>query len=118
VWNRTSERAAALAGDLGVRHAARPGPAPLIVNATSVGLAGEEAAAELGLEKLEEPPRVLIDLVYGDEPTSLCRWAEARGARVVDGSEVLVRQGARSLERWTGAEAPVDAMRAALARTV
>ena len=47
------------------------------------------------------------------EPTALCAWAERRGARVVDGLEVLVRQGARSLERWTGRDAPLEVMRAA-----
>ena len=35
------------------------------------------------------------------------------GARVVDGLEVLVRQGAASFERWTGLPAPVDVMRGA-----
>ena len=35
-------------------------------------------------------------------PTPLERWALARGARVVDGLEMLVRQGARSFELWTG----------------
>jgi shikimate dehydrogenase len=117
VWNRTPARAEGLASELGVEHAARPEPAPLVVNATSVGLGGEDATAELGLEGLPSP-EVLVDLVYGDGPTALCRWAEAGGARVVDGREVLVRQGARSLERWTGSPAPVEAMRSALARTV
>jgi shikimate dehydrogenase len=56
----------------------------------------------------------VVELVYGPEPTALSRWAEAAGARVVDGLEVLVRQGARSLERWTGRPAPLDAMRAAV----
>jgi shikimate dehydrogenase len=37
---------------------------------------------------------------------------------VVDGREVLVRQGARSLQRWTGLRAPVEAMRTALAESV
>jgi shikimate dehydrogenase len=55
-----------------------------------------------------------VDLVYGDVPTPLARWAEERGARLVDGLEVLVRQGARSLALWTGREAPVDVMRRAL----
>jgi shikimate dehydrogenase len=32
----------------------------------------------------------------------------------VDGLEILVRQGAASFERWTGLQAPTDAMRAAL----
>jgi shikimate dehydrogenase len=40
-------------------------------------------------------------------------WAREGGARVVEGIEVLVRQGARSLERWTGRPAPLDVMRAA-----
>ena len=54
---------------------------------------------------------MVVDLVYGDEPTPLARWAEERGARLVDGLEVLVRQGARSLALWTGREAPVEVMR-------
>lgn len=120
VWNRTPERAAELAADIGVRHVARPEAADVVVNCTSVGLeaeggaaAGEaEAAAAVGLAGLDAPA-TLCDLVYGDGPTPLARWAERRGARVVDGLEVLVRQGARSLERWTGRPAPVATMRAA-----
>jgi shikimate dehydrogenase len=57
---------------------------------------------------------VVADVVYGGEPTALCRWGERRGARVVDGLEMLLRQGARSFERWTGHPAPLDAMRRAV----
>jgi shikimate dehydrogenase len=110
VWNRTPERARKLAAEMEVAHAGRPGgPADLLVNATSLGLHGEDLPAELE----PEPAAVVVDLVYGDEPTALCRWAEGHGARVVEGLEVLVRQGARSLERWTGRTAPLDAMRRA-----
>jgi shikimate dehydrogenase len=113
VWNRTPERAASLAADLGVRFAERPGPADLVVNATSVGLepAAEESEAleALGLAGLD-PPEVLVDLPYGDAETPLCGWASRAGARVIDGVEVLVRQGARSLERWTGTPPPIEAM--------
>ena len=121
VWNRTAQRAEALASELGVRHVREPMAAELVVNATSVGLrssggtsAGEDAAAALQLTPLD-PPSVLVDMVYGAEPTPLTRWAAARGARVVDGLEVLVRQGARSIERWTGRAAPLHVMRAAVA---
>ena len=108
VWNRTAGRARELAAELGVAHAERPGrPADLLVNATSLGLNGEDLPAHLELE----PADVVVDLVYGSEPTALCRWAKAAGVRLVDGLEVLVRQGARSLERWTGRTAPLDAMR-------
>jgi shikimate dehydrogenase len=110
VWNRTPERARELAAEMGAVYVERPGqPADVLVNATSLGLHGEDLPAELG----PEPAGVVVDLVYGDEPTALCRWAEAAGARVVEGLEVLVRQGARSLERWTGRTAPLDAMRRA-----
>ncbi|MGH2744140.1 MAG: shikimate dehydrogenase [Thermoleophilaceae bacterium] len=110
VWNRTAERARALATELGVEHSERPGRAvDVLVNATALGLHGEDLPAELELE----PAGVVADLVYGPAPTALCRWAEATGARVVDGLEVLVRQGARSLAGWTGRRAPLDAMRRA-----
>jgi shikimate dehydrogenase len=110
VWNRTAERARALAAELGVEHSERPGrAADVLVNATALGLHGEDLPAELELE----PSALVVELVYGPEPTALTRWAEAAGGRVVDGLEVLVRQGARSLERWTGRRAPLDAMRRA-----
>jgi shikimate dehydrogenase len=124
VWNRTAVRAKELSAEMGVRHAERPELAELVVNATSVGLEGgraagaqaaEEATAKaLALAALPRPA-VLVDLVYGAEPTPLSRWAAAGGARVVDGLEVLVRQGARSLERWTGRPAPLEVMRRAAA---
>ena len=109
VWNRTAERARRLAEEMGVRYAARPEPAELLVNATSVGLRSQDRLEDLPLVDAA----IVVDLVYGAEPTPLSRWAATRGARVVDGLEVLVRQGARSLERWTGRKAPLDTMRAA-----
>ena len=112
IWNRTPERAAELAREFGVGHAERIEPAEILVNVTSLGLRGEDVPAELGLGSLE--PELVVDAVYGEDPTALCRWAEARGARVIEGRELLVRQGARSFERWTGQPAPVDAMRRAV----
>jgi shikimate dehydrogenase len=117
VWNRTPERAAALATDLGVGHAERPGDVDVLVNATSVGLmpalAEDEALAALGLTGTA-PPETVVDLVYGERPTPLFAWASRGEGRVVSGLEVLVRQGALSFELWTGQPAPVDAMRHAL----
>jgi shikimate dehydrogenase len=110
VWNRTPGKAAALAQEFGAEPAERPGAAELLVNATSVGLRADDPLDALPLVDA----RVVVDLVYGELPTSLARWAEERGARLVDGLEVLVRQGARSLVLWTGREAPLDAMRRAV----
>lgn len=116
VWNRTPERAAALAAELGVRHAEGVMPSDLLVNATTVGLepALDRGAAleSLGLTGLD-PPATVVDLVYGEQVTPVVAWAQRAGSRVVEGLEVLVRQGARSLESWTGREAPLETMRAA-----
>ena len=117
VWNRSPGRAADLAAALGLRHVERPEASDLIVNATSVGLdpaTGEQEALEaLYLEGLQAPA-TFVDLVYGQRETPLCAWARRRGSAVVDGLEVLVRQGARSLALWTGCTAPVKVMRGAL----
>jgi shikimate dehydrogenase len=116
IWNRTPARAVALADELGVDvHEGRRTSPALLVNTTSVGLSGgEDELASLPLADLE--PELVVDLVYGAGPTPLERWASERGARAVSGQEVLVRQGARSLERWTGHGAPLATMRAAVAR--
>jgi len=118
VWNRTPERAGEVASSLGASHVERPVAADLIVNCTTIGMdpstTDEEAMEALGLAGLDAPSTV-VDLVYGAGPTPLVRWAQGAGARVVDGLEVLVRQGARSLEGWTGSLAPLDTMRGAAA---
>jgi len=77
--------------------------ADLVVNATPVR---DEVLLELG------PGQTLVDLPY---PRSATAAAAARaGARVLDGLEVLVAQGAASFELWTGLPAPVAVMRRAL----
>jgi shikimate dehydrogenase len=116
VLNRTRDGALALAREMGARQTDRAEPSDLLVNCTSVGLgdgiAVEQAVDELGLTALD-PPATVVDLVYGDEATPVAEWAVAAGSRVVEGVEVLVRQGARSLELWTGREAPIEVMRRA-----
>jgi shikimate dehydrogenase len=90
-------------------------PADIVVNATAVGLRGPEMtfkdlplrADELGAGSL------VVDMVYRAGGTLFLEAARRGGARVVDGLEILVAQGAASFERWTGREAPRDAMRAA-----
>jgi shikimate dehydrogenase len=107
VWNRTPERAQQLAADFGARAVQRPEPADIVVNATSVGL----HEGTLPLDGLDAPATA-VELVYGSE-TTFTAWASERGARLVEGLEILVRQGALSFTRWTGVEPPLDTMRAA-----
>ena len=57
--------------------------------------------------------KCVVDFVYAQTETQLVQTARARSVPVVDGLELLVRQGALSFEQFTGAQAPVDVMRAA-----
>lgn len=119
VWNRTELRSRNLCEELGGEVAVEPVQAEyeLIVNSTAVGLGGEDPFAELPLDPGGfAATQVVVDMVYGPEPTALLRAAASTGATVVDGIEVLVRQGALSFEIWTGREAPLDTMRAAARR--
>jgi shikimate dehydrogenase len=115
LWNRTPERARALAAELGVRALERPEPAELLVNCTSVGLRREpDELAQLGLEEtMLGECALVVDLVYRAGMTELLRSAAEHGARTIDGLDVLVAQGALSLELWTGRVAPRETMRRA-----
>ncbi|WCB94555.1 Shikimate dehydrogenase (NADP(+)) [Baekduia alba] len=116
VWNRSGDRARTLAADLGVDAADRPMAADLLVNCTSVGLSdGEFKELPVDADALGTYATV-ADLVYRAGGTGLVAEAQRRGCTVVDGLEVLVRQGALSFQAWTGLEAPIDVMRAAAAR--
>jgi shikimate dehydrogenase len=79
------------------------GDADLVVNATS-----ERDEPLVALTK----GQTLIDLPYPE--TATARVAREGGAKVVNGLEVLVAQGAASFELWTGIPAPVAVMRAAV----
>jgi shikimate dehydrogenase len=127
IWNRTLSRAEELARELGATLARVNRPPELIpvaefeliVNATTVGM-GASGDDPAGLERLPLDADALsnkhqvIELAYGTVDTELVRTARAQGAHVVDGLEVLVRQGAASLQIWTGLDPPVEAMRQAV----
>jgi shikimate dehydrogenase len=111
VWNRTTERAEALARDLGVESVVSASGADVVVNATAAGLTG--SANELPLADLGNPGTV-VDLVYGSDVPPVTAWANQLGTRLVDGLEILVRQGALSFVRWTGEDPPLQVMREAV----
>jgi shikimate dehydrogenase len=112
IWNRTPARAEQLARELGGRAVARPEPADLLVHCSSVGLHGEDQFEILPIDAdALRGYSAVLDLVYHPSGTTLVREARARGLKAVDGLDVLVHQGARSLEVWTNLPAPVGVMR-------
>jgi len=82
--------------------------ADILVNATALGWKrGETPLPADRLAQLRDDALV-VDITYRD--TDLLDAARARGLRTLDGLEMLVFQGARSLQIWTGKEPPVDIM--------
>jgi shikimate dehydrogenase len=116
VSNRTRARAEELARALGARALPRPEPADILVNCTSVGLrsslvrpasGGDSDLNLLGLtHDLVGRYSYVVDLVYSESTTPLLLAARERGVPTLDGLEILVAQGALSLELWTGR--PID----------
>ena len=117
--NRSTERARAVARRIGGQKARvallheelRGQSFDLAINATRLGLnPGDPAPFDF---EILTRVGAAMDLVYGQKPTPFVKAAEEFGIRAVDGGEMLVQQGAASFERWWGAGAPVEAMRAA-----
>jgi 3-dehydroquinate dehydratase/shikimate dehydrogenase len=114
--NRDAERGAAVAAELGVAFQPLAGFSAagfdVVVQATPVGRGATDPlpfpADELG------PGMVVVELIYGDQPTPLARAAAAAGAAVVDGREVLLGQALGQFRRMTGQELPLEVGRAAL----
>ena len=118
VANRNGDRSASLA-----THFALAGPLDgggfdeiegawdIIINATSAGL---KAADPLPIDPAALPaPRAVYDMIYNPAETALLAAARARGLPVANGLSMLVHQGARALEIWSGASVPVATMAAA-----
>jgi shikimate dehydrogenase len=90
----------------------------LLLNATSLGLrAGDPLPLDEGRFALEQVGAV-FDMVYRPAETPLLRAAKAAGCRVANGLSMLLYQGARALELWSGRSAPEKVMRQALEENV
>lgn len=82
--------------------------AALIVNATSIGWHDDSLPVEREVFELLSPGTLAYDLTY--QSTSFLRTAAEHGLPTLDGLPMLVHQGARSFEIWTGRPAPFDVM--------
>ena len=85
----------------------------LIVNATPCGM--KENDGPLFDYKFIDESQHVFDLVYTTD-TPLVKEARRRGAKAVNGVNMLLHQAARSFELWTGKDAPLQVMRKNLLR--
>ncbi len=120
VWNRTPQRAAELAASLDAEAIMLSTDdlapeADVLVNCTAAELEDPSSAMPalpLTVDHLARYATV-VDLAYRPGGTVLTAEA-AKRTHVVDGLEILVQQGARSFELWTGRRADVAVMRSAV----
>jgi shikimate dehydrogenase len=90
--------------------------ADLIVNTTPVGMHRTAAETLLEAEMLAQssPSAVAYDLIYTPRPTRFLQLSSQQRLTTIDGTEMLVQQGAAALAIWLNREVPVDTMRQAL----
>lgn len=119
--NRTREKADDLANEIR-RRAPRTkvlvgypdGNVDLVLNATSLGLKPDDSLPYSETEFAFKSSMAVYDMIYRPAQTPFLKQAKQAGCRVANGLGMLLYQGARALELWTGKPAPVAAMRQAL----
>lgn len=88
----------------------------LLIQTTSVGLKSEDGS----LIKKDQIPAahqnklLVVDLIYKPAQTELLKLAKAKGHKILNGLGMLLYQGAKAFETWTGKQAPVSVMKKAL----
>ena len=119
--NRTESKARELADEIRGRFpdvqidANLPGgKVDLLLNATSLGLK-EGDPLPLATDRFPiANASAVYDMIYQPAETKLVALAREAGCRTANGLGMLLYQGAKALEIWTGRPAPVTTMRSAL----
>jgi shikimate dehydrogenase len=124
VFNRSLEKSRRLADELGfiylplsALHGVAGIDAPVIINATSVGMVPMDKES-IFPEELLRPGMVVMDVVYRPQRTKLLRVAEERRCQTIDGLEMLARQGASQIEIWTGQKPEISQIKDDLRRAL
>lgn len=122
IINRTHQRADTLANDFSVKmrydefHTFELFPpdnvetlssSKLIVNATTIGMFPAVEDSITDIDESFHEDQIVFDLIYNPAKTKLMQTAEAQGATVVGGTQMLISQAAKSFELWTGVEMPI-----------
>ena len=120
VYARDHAKASVLAKQFGISadrisnlkdQISKAGTFDILVNATPLGMRGQETEATIATAAQLDGIKLVYDLVYNPTETQLLREAKKAGVATLGGIEMLVTQGARQFEIWTGREAPIDLMR-------
>lgn len=91
--------------------------ASIVVNTTPVGMEGKlEGRSPISAYSIDTLPMncLVYDIIYKPKRTKLIELADKKGLETLGGLDMLVLQGARAFQLWTGQEPPVDEMKAAI----
>jgi len=123
--NRTRSKAEAVAAEIKKRFpAARvtlgypKSRIDLLLNATTLGLKPDD---KLPLDEKRfalKQARAVYDMIYRPAETRLLKAAKKAGCKTANGLSMLLHQGAKAFEIWTGKAAPLDVMRHALEQSI
>jgi shikimate dehydrogenase len=123
--NRTKSKAEEIAAEIGRRYPSVkvrttfPGDnVDLIVNSTSLGLKSADALPMSESDFSLKKTKAVYDMIYRPAETSLLLAAKKAGCRTANGLGMLLHQGAKALEIWTGKPAPIGIMRDALEKNI
>jgi shikimate dehydrogenase len=119
--NRTWHKAEALAAEISTRYPGLktatgfPGhKVTLLINATSLGLKSDDPSPLEAKEFSFDQAEAVYDMIYRPAETALLKAAKSAGCRTANGSGMLLYQGVKALELWSGQNPPIDLMRDAL----
>ena len=127
IYNRTRERAAALAaefsGKTGVVTAEDWSRLPhstcrICINCTPLGMHPKVDASPVDFDPAWNARTIVFDTIYNPHKTQLLQLAEKKGATIITGLEMFVRQAAIQFRAFTGQEAPADLFRKVLRATL
>ena len=123
--NRTQRKAEEIAQEIRAQFPAAKvstvypqGTVDLVLNATSLGLKPGDASPLDDTQFTLKQVRAVYDMIYRPAETPLLQAARAAGSKTANGLGMLLHQGAKAFEIWTGQPAPLDVMRRALEENV
>ena len=123
--NRTQSKAEEIAGEIRQQFPAvkvsvghPKASVDLILNATSLGLKADDASPLDEKQFSLKQTRAVYDMIYRPAETKLLGAAKAAGCQTANGLGMLLHQGAKAFEIWTGQSAPRDVMRRALEQNI
>jgi shikimate dehydrogenase len=123
--NRTQSKAEEIAGEIKKQFPSvkitvgfPKAKVDLLLNATSLGLKVDDSSP---LDKKQfslKQTRSVYDMIYRPAETKLLAAAKKSGCKTANGLGMLLHQGAKAFEIWTGKPAPLDVMRRALEQNI